>query len=166
MEQVSVPADKITFSWRPIALAALLSLAAHAAALGPASPGALRPPTPHVVGGLAALDQYAQPEDPHWTRRQGELGDGRFRAEIVPFGERLLSHAAPRDAEFAASEPVPTPLQPGKLDCTPIGTMAGQAIDPGTVTTHVLTLPPTCGRSMFVAHRPRWLAHGGADGCA
>jgi hypothetical protein len=161
-----VPADKITFSCRAIALAALLSLAAHAAALGPARPGALLPPTPHLVGGMAALDPYLRQEEPLWTRRQSGLGDERFRAEIVPFGALLLSHAAPRDAEVAASEAVLTPLQPGKLDCAPVGTTAGQAIDPDTVTTYVLPLPPTWGRSMFVAHGPRWLAHCGSDGCA
>jgi hypothetical protein len=165
-EQVSVPADEITSSCRTLALAALLSLGAHATALGQASPGALPPPTLRVVGGLAGLNQYTRQEEPFWTRRLGELSAGRLRVEIVPFGALLLSHAAPRDAEFAASEPVLTPLQPSKLDCAPIGTIAGHAIDPGTVTTHVLPLPPTWGPSMFVAHGPRWLAHRGADGCA
>jgi hypothetical protein len=38
MEQVFVPADKITSSCRTLALTALLSLGAHATALGQASP--------------------------------------------------------------------------------------------------------------------------------
>jgi len=125
MEPVSGPAAKITSSCRTLALAALLSLAAPATALGQASPGALPPPTLRVVGGLAALNQYTRQEEPFWTRRLGELSGGRFRAEIVPFdragirgaellpmvrlgtvpfGTLLLSQAAPRDAEFAAPD--------------------------------------------------------------
>ena len=40
-----------------------------------------------IVGGLARVNQYTRHELPFWSRRLGELTNGRVTAEIVPFDE-------------------------------------------------------------------------------
>ena len=38
-----------------------------------------------VVGGLAGVSQYAQWEEPFWSRELPRMSGGRFKADIVPF---------------------------------------------------------------------------------
>jgi TRAP-type C4-dicarboxylate transport system substrate-binding protein len=105
----------------PTRLLVLMALTLSASARAqPQEPLKLR-----VVGGLAGLNQYTRNEAPFWTTQLKQLSGGKYTAEIVPFdragirgqellsmvrlgtvpfGTLLLSQAAPRDAEMAASD--------------------------------------------------------------
>lgn len=68
-----------------------LLLGASLAAVAPTEPAA--PVRLHVVGGLGALPQYLQWEQPFWTRELKRLSGGLYSAEIIPYDQAGVPEA-------------------------------------------------------------------------
>ena len=56
-----------------------------AVSIASAAPPVATAPTLHVVGGLAAVNQFTRHESPFWNTELARLSAGRYKAEVVPF---------------------------------------------------------------------------------
>ena len=134
---------RVVSAWMACLIALIVLPASPAAAQGGNTGAATE--RLRIVGGLAGVNQYTRQEEPFWTRRFGELTQGRATAEIVPF-DRAGLHG--QDMARLV-----------QIGAVPFGTMllsVSAAIDPELVAADLAGQSPDCTslRRSVAAYRP------------